>query len=86
MKIDKDIICKNNNTTNYNYRVGYQVITENKYALKKKTPFKGPYNLFQTLTNGSVTLRKVEVTTRVKISRINPYKRNKYVNVYNQYE
>ena len=45
-----------------------------KAAYKYKTPFKGPFEIFQTGTKGSFTLRTGAVTARVNIGRIKPYK------------
>ena len=58
-----------------------------KTAFKYKTPFKGPYEIFQTWKNVSVILQKLLVTTRVNIRRIKPSKNNtEEVSVFNQYK
>ena len=45
----------------------------NKSEYKYKTPFKGPYENFQTWKNITVTLQMVAVTNRINICRINTY-------------
>ena len=67
MKINKDIIRENTTRIDYNYRVVDQVMMDSKSAFKYRTPFKGPYEIFQTWKNGSVTLRTGAVTTRLNI-------------------
>ena len=42
-------------------------------AFKHETPFKGPYKVVQTWTNGKVTLRVGAITPRKNIRSINPY-------------
>ena len=64
--------------------MGDQVITENKFALKYETPFKGPYENFQAWKNGSATLRMGAVISRVNIFHIKPYKNNEDVNIFNK--
>ena len=44
-----------------------------KSAYKYKTPYRGPYKIVQTWTNGTVTLRMGVVTTRLNIHNIKPY-------------
>ena len=45
-----------------------------KKPYKYETPFRGPYENFQTWTNGTFTLQMGAVTTRIQITRIKPYK------------
>ena len=45
---------------------------KNKAAYKYKTPFRGPYEMFQTWKNVTVTLQMGAVTTRINTHRINP--------------
>ena len=42
-------------------------------AYKYKTLFRGPYKIFQTWTNGTVTIRRDVVTARLHVRRIKPY-------------
>ena len=43
-------------------------------ANKYKTPFRGPYEIVQTWTNGTVTLRTIVVTMKKYIYNVKPYK------------
>ena len=72
-QIDNDVIQKNATRTNYNYRVGDKVTTLTKSDYKYKTPFKGPYKIVQTWTNGTATLIMGAVTTIVNICNIKRY-------------
>ena len=48
-------------------------MTLTKSAYKYKTLYRGLYKIFQTWTNGTVTLRMVAVTIRLNILNIEPY-------------
>ena len=48
-------------------------MTMNRSAYKYKTPFRGPYEIIQTWTNGTVTLRTGSVTNRKNIRNSKPY-------------
>ena len=72
-QINKDIIRENTTIIDHDYREGDTVTTTNMSAYKYKTPFKGPYEIVQTWTNGIVTLRMGAVTTRINIRHIKPY-------------
>ena len=74
-QIEKYIIRKKLTIINYDYRVGYQVLLTNKSEYKCETPFKGTYKIFQTWTNGTVTLLMGAVTTRMNNRHINTYHR-----------
>ena len=41
--------------------------------VKYETPFKSPYAIVQTWTNGTVTIQTGEATDRLNISRVKPY-------------
>ena len=41
-------------------------------AYKYETPFRGPYKIFRTFTNKTVTLKIVAVTQRINIYNIKP--------------
>ena len=45
----------------------------NNTAFKYKIPFKVPYEIVQTWTNGNVIIQMREVTSRINILRIKPY-------------
>ena len=56
MKIEIVIIHENSTKIDYDYRVGDKVMIGKK-KFKYETPFKFPYENFQTWTNGTVTLQ-----------------------------
>ena len=72
-QINKGLNRENNTRIDHNYRVGDKVMTKNRSAYKYKTPFRGPYEIVQTLTNGTVTLQTGAVTHRINIRNIKPY-------------
>ena len=45
----------------------------NHASFKYKTPFKGLFEMVQTWKNRTFTLQTGAITTRINISRINPY-------------
>ena len=47
-QLEKYVIHKNCTRINHDYRVVDQVMIDNKTSFKFETPFKGPYELFQT--------------------------------------
>ena len=69
-QITKDIARENNTRIDHNCRVGDKVMKMNRSEYKYEIPFKGPYEIVHTWTNGTVTLQKVQVTHRVKIRNI----------------
>ena len=73
MQIDNDIIWENANRIDNDYRVGDKVMTLTKSAYKYETPYRGPYKIVQTWTNGTTTLRMGAVTMRINIRNIKPY-------------
>ena len=70
---EKYIIRENTTRIDYDYRVRDQVMTRTKLAYKYETPFKGPYEKFQTQTNRTVTLQMVAVKMRINIRNMRPY-------------
>ena len=72
-KINKDVDCENTTRIDHNYRVGDKVMTNMSSAYKYETPFRGPYEIFRTWTNGIVTLQKGAVTNIINIRNIKPY-------------
>ena len=54
-QINKYTACENTTRIDHDYRVGNKVTT-NKSEYKYKTLFKGPYEIVQTWTNGTVNL------------------------------
>ena len=73
MQIDNAIIWGNTNRIDHDYRVGYKVMTLTKSEYKLKTPYRYPYEIVQTWTNVTVTLRMGAVTMRLKSHNIKPY-------------
>ena len=71
-QIEEDLIRKNCTRTDHNDRVGDQ-ITVRKKDFKYETPFKGPYDIVQTWTNGTVLIQALLITDRLNIRRIKPY-------------
>ena len=72
-KKEKYVIRENTTIIDYDYRMGDRVIIRNKTAYKYKNPFKHLYENVQMRTNGTTTLQKGVVTTRINILCINPY-------------
>ena len=72
-KINKDVACENNTRIDHNYRVGDKVMSKMRSAYKYETSFRGPYEIFRTWKNGTVTLRAETVTNRINIHNIKPY-------------
>ena len=48
-------------------------MTRTKSAYKYETPYRGPYEIVQTWTNDTVTIRTGAVTMRINIRNIKPY-------------
>ena len=72
-QIEKDVICENSTIIYHDYRVGDQITINNNTAFKYKTPFKGPYEIDQTWTSGTVTIQTRAVASRMNIRHIKPY-------------
>ena len=72
-QINKDVNCENTTKIDRNDRLGDKVMTKNGSVYKYKTPFRGPYEIVQTWTNGTVTLQTGTVTHRINIRNIKPY-------------
>ena len=66
MQIEKDVIHENSTRIDYDYRVGDQVVLNNKVAHKYENSFKVPYKTVQMWTNITETLQMGVVTTRMK--------------------
>ena len=63
--MEKDVILKSSTRIKYYINNGDKVMVIRNQAYKYKTPFKGLYKLFQMWTNGTVTIRTGEVTSRI---------------------
>ena len=72
-QIYKDAIIENTTRIDYDYGLGDKVMEKNKSVYKYETLFKGPYVIFHTWTNKTVTLRTGAVTTIINIHNIKPY-------------
>ena len=72
-QIYNDFIQENANRIYHYYIVVDKVMTQNKSSYKYKTPYRGPYKIFQTWTNVTVTLRTGVVTIIINICNIKPY-------------
>ena len=72
-QIYNDVIRKKTTRIDHDYRVGDKVMTLTKSEYKYETPYRGPYEIVQTQTNGTVTLRMGAVTMRLNIRIIKPY-------------
>ena len=72
-QINKDVAWENTNIIDHDYRVGDKVTKKIRSAYKYETPFRGPFEVVQTCTNGTVTLQTGGVTNRVKTRNIKPY-------------
>ena len=56
-RIDGNLIKSNNKRVDYNYQVGEMVKVKVWDPAKMEARFKGPYQIMQTLTNGTVKLQ-----------------------------
>ena len=72
-QIDNYVIHENTTRIDHDYRVGNKLMTRTKSVFKYENPYRGPYKISQTWTNGTVTLRMGEVTTIINIRNINHY-------------
>ena len=73
-KINKDNICGNIKRVDHDYKVGDKVMLNNQTAYKYETPYKGPFAIKQSWTNGVVTLQygaKQLYIIYVKLNHIN---------------
>ena len=57
-KIVKDIMCDNSTRIDYNYKIGYKVMVRKNQAYKYETAFQGVYEIIQTWTNGTFTIKR----------------------------
>jgi hypothetical protein len=75
----QELIRKNNLAENakrvaHEYRVGDKVMLEVPTKSKLEAPFKGPYDILQVNTNGTVQLRMGAVIDNINIRRLHPFK------------
>ena len=72
-QIGKYVICKNSTRIDHDYNIGDKVMVRINQAYKYKTPFQGPYEIFQIWTNRTVTIQTGAFADRLNIRRIKPY-------------
>ena len=72
-QINKDVTRERTTRIDHDYRVGDKFMTKNRSAYTYETPFRRLYEIFQTWTNGTVTLRMGAVSHRINIRNIKPY-------------
>ena len=73
-QVDKDTDKENSLRVDYDYAVGDKVlITDKDIDRKLNCPTKGPYEIIQIYTNGTVRVKKGVVTERINIRRCTPY-------------
>ena len=77
--INKDNICKNSNRLYYDYKVGDNIILNDKAELKYETLHNRPLEIIQCWNNDTVTFKMGVVKIRQSIFRIKPYKSDKNV-------
>ena len=65
---------ENSLRVDHDYHIGDKVlVTDNDIHRKLNCPTKGPYNIIQVYTNGTVRVQKGAVTERINIHRYTPY-------------
>ena len=73
-QVDKDTEKENSLRVDHDYAVGDKVlITDKDIDRKLNCPTKGPYEVIQIYTNGTVRVKKGVVTERINIRRCTPY-------------
>ena len=73
-QVNKDTEKENSLRVDHDYAVGDNVLITNKDIDRKlNCPTKGPYEIIQVYTNGTVHVKKGVVTERINIRRCTPY-------------
>ena len=73
-EIDRNNIRENRDRIPHDYKIGEKVLLRKEGILRKlSAPREGPYKVTNVYNNGTVSLQKGAVTTRVNIRRITPY-------------
>ena len=70
---DKNTDKENGTRKNNHFQLDDQVLIMNNQANKYETPYKVPYIIMQTCTNGMLTLRMGGTTYRIITHRLKPY-------------
>ena len=72
--VDRNNERENSLRVDHDYHIGDKVlVTDNDIHRKLNCPTKGPYNILQVYTNGTVRVQKGAVTERINIRRCTPY-------------
>ena len=73
-QVNKDTEKENSLRVDHDYAVGDKVLITNKDIDRKlNCPTKGPYEIVQIYTNGTVCVKKGVVTERINVRRFTPY-------------
>ena len=73
-EIDRNNVRENRDRIPHDYKIGEKVLLRKEGILRKlSAPREGPYKVTNVYNNGTVSLQKGAVTTRVNIHRITPY-------------
>ena len=72
--VDKNNARENSLRVDHDYHIGDKVlVTDRDIHRKLNCPTKGPYNIIQIYTNGTVRVQRGAVTERINIRRCTPY-------------
>jgi hypothetical protein len=72
--IDKSNEQENNKRLDHDYQVGDKILLEKPGIIRKMTqPRTGPFEIIKVHTNGTVRIRRGNITEQVNIRRIAPY-------------
>jgi len=72
--VDKNNARENSLRVDHDYHIGDKVlVTDQDIHRKLNCPTKGPYNIIQIYTNGTVRVQRGAVTERINIRRCTPY-------------
>ena len=72
--IDRNNERENSLRVDHDYHIGDKVlVTDNDIHCKLNCPTKGPYNIIQVYTNGTVRVQKGALTERINIRHCTPY-------------
>ena len=72
--VDRNNARENSLSVDHDYHIGDKVlVTDQDIHCKLNCPTKGPYNMIQVYTNGTVRVQRGAVTERINIHRCTPY-------------
>ena len=72
-QIEKYVIREKYTRIDHYFNIGDKIMVIKNQAYKYETPFKVPYGIFQTWTNGTVTIRTGTVTAQLNIRHIKTF-------------